>query len=227
MAWSLTRPSEIELRRWIESSIAAGTHRLGAGYQSNTYLYDTGEARLVVKAPGGRWPYRWFSGWLIRREAHAYRRLEGLKNIPTYRGLIDNRYLVVDYVPGEPARYAEIADRDQFFSELLRSIQAMHARGVAHGDLQKKDNLWVSNGHPVLIDFGASVIRRGGSALVNRWLFRFAAQLDLNQWAKLKTRGRPDRLPEAERALYRRTFPERLASALKYPFRRIRHKQRP
>jgi len=227
MVWSLARPTEIELRHWIESSITAGTHRLGAGYQSHTYLYDAGSTRLVVKTPGGRWPYRWFSGWLIRREARAYEHLKGLPNVPVCHGLIDNRYLIVEFVPGEPARYAEIPDRDRFFSELLQSIQAMHARGVAHGDLQKKDNLWISGGRPVLFDFGASVVRRNRFAFLNQWLFNLAAQLDLNQWAKLKTRGRPDRLPENERGLYRRTMPEKIASVLKYPFRRIRVKERP
>lgn len=228
MPWALERPNEDQLLNWIEASLVEGSHRLGAGYQALTLLYDDSLRRLVIKAPGGRGLRRWLSRWMIRREARAYARLEGLVGVPRCFGLLRDRYLVLEYVPGEPARYAEIAERDRFFEELLRLIVALHARGVAHGDLQKKDNLWLADGaHPVLFDFGAAIIRKPGFAPVNAWLYRLASQLDFNQWAKLKTRGSPHRLSGAERQYYRRTLPEKIASILKYPFRRIRVKQRP
>jgi len=227
MPWALEHPTEHQLLDWIEASLAEGTHRLGAGYQALTLLYQDGSRRLVVKAPGGRGIRRWLSRWMIRREAKAYRRLDGLSGVPRCFGLLVGRYLVLEYIPGEPARYADIADRDGFFGELLQLIERMHDRGVAHGDLQKKDNLWIVDGKPVLLDFGASIVRRTGFAPINHWLYRLAAQLDFNQWAKIKTRGRPDRLSAMERKYYRRTLPEKIASALKYPFRRIRVKQRP
>lgn len=222
------RPAEDRLLRWIETSLADGTHRLGAGYQAQTLLYQDGARRLVIKAPGGSGLARRLSRWMIRREARAYQRLEGFAGAPRCFGLLNGQYLVLEHIAGEPARYADIADREAFFAALLALLRDLHARGVAHGDLQKKDNLWIADGQrPVLLDFGAAVVRRAGSGPVNRWLFDFVAQLDFNQWAKLKTRGRPDRLGEAERRFYRRTLPEKIASALKYPFRRIRHKQRP
>jgi len=228
MPRALDRPTEDQLLSWIETSLAAGTHRLGSGYQAQTLLYEDGPQRLVIKAPGGRGLYRWFSRWMIGRELHAYRQLDGLNGIPRCYGMVGNRYLILEYIAGEPARYADITDRDQFFSDLLHLIVSMHARGVAHGDLQKKDNLWVVDGrHPVLLDFGASIVKRTGFAPLNAWLYRLVSQLDFNQWAKLKTRGRPDRLSVAEKQFYRRTLPERVASALKYPFRRIRKKVRP
>jgi len=228
MAWALDRPTEDQLLRWIEASLADGSHRLGAGYQAQALLYQDGTQRLVIKVPAGRGLYRWLSRWMLRREARAYARLAGFAGAPRCFGLLGGQYLVLEYIAGEPARYADIADREAFFAELLGRLEAMHARGVAHGDLQKKDNLWLIGGrHPMLLDFGAAIVRRPGFAPLNRWLFRFAVQLDFNQWAKLKTRGRPDRLTGDERRYYRRTLPEKIASLLKYPFRRIRVKHRP
>jgi predicted Ser/Thr protein kinase len=228
MPWALDRPAEDQLLHWIEASLADGTHRLGAGYQAQTLLYDDGARRLVIKAPAGRGLRRLLSRWMLRREARAYERLAGFAAAPRCHGLLRGQYLVLDYIAGEPARYAEIADREAFFAELLARLQELHARGVAHGDLQKKDNLWLVDGrHPLLLDFGAAIVRRSGFAPANHRLFRFVVQLDFNQWAKLKTRGRPDRLSAGERRFYRRTLPEKIASALKYPFRRIKVKERP
>jgi predicted Ser/Thr protein kinase len=215
--------SEDTLARWIEDSLATGAHRLARGYQGQTLLYRDDSRRLVIKAPAGRGLRKWISALMLRHEARVYERLTDFPAAPRCYGLLHNRYLVLEFIDGVPARDAEIPDRDSFFAELLMHIQALHARGIAHSDLQKKDNLMLVDGrHPCLLDFGAAVIRRSGSAPFNRIHYRFAERLDFNQWAKLKYRGRLEQMNETDRSFYRRTRLEKLARRLKSLWRYLR-----
>jgi len=208
--------SEDTLVRWIEESLAAGTHRLGGGQQGLTLLYSADNRRLVIKAPAGCGLRRWISILMLRHEARVYARLVGFSAAPRCYGLLKGRYLVLEHIEGDLARYADIPDRERFFEELMTAIDALHVRGIAHGDLQKQDNLLRrTDGSPCLLDFGAAVIRKERIAPFNHWHFRMACQFDFNQWVKFKYRKRLDQISEADRRYYRRTLPERLARALK------------
>ena len=215
--------SEDTLARWTEDSLATGKHRLARGYQGQTLLYRANDRRLVIKAPAGRGIRKWISTLMLRHEARVYEQLTDFPAAPRCYGLLRNRYLVLEYIEGAPARYAGIADREAFFVELLEHIKTLHARGIAHSDLQKKDNLLLVDGqHPCLLDFGAAVIRKSGFAPFNHVHFRFAARLDFNQWAKLKYQGRLERMSAADRVYYRRTLIEKLARNLKRLWRTLR-----
>jgi predicted Ser/Thr protein kinase len=223
MPWALTRPSRPELQRWVEARLADGGARLGAGAQAQTLLYEDGDLRLAIKVPTGLGPRQWLSRVMLRHEARVYARIADLPAAPRCHGLLAGRYLVLDFVDGELARYAVIRDREKFFAELFAHLDAMHARGIAHSDLQKKDNLLITrDGRPCLLDYGLAVIRKPGLAPLNHFHFRFATRLDLNQWVKLKYRGRLDEVSEADRRYYRRTLLEREARLLKRMVRRMR-----
>ena len=215
--------SEDTLARWIEDSLVTGQNRLAHGYQGQTLLYRDNDRRLVIKAPAGRGIHRWIATLMLRHEARVYARLTDFPAAPRCYGLLRNRYLVLEFIDGAPARYAEIADRDAFFAELLEHIKTLHTRGIAHSDLQKKDNLLLVDGqHPCLLDFGAAVIRKPGFAPLNHFHYRFAERLDFNQWAKFKYQGQLENLSVADRAYYRRTGLEKLARFLKRAWRMLR-----
>lgn len=221
MPWELASPSEDALLRWIEDSLASGSHRLAQGYQGQTLLYHDSNRRLVIKVPSGRGLMHWLSLFMLRREARVYALLQNFPSVPRCYGFLRNRYLVLDYIEGVSMRHAEIDDRESFFAELLRTIQALHARGIAHSDLQKKENLLViGQRHPCLLDFGAAVVFKPGFAPFNHLHFRFAQRLDFNQWAKLKYRGRFEEMSAADRPYYRRSLIEKIARALKRSRRR-------
>lgn len=216
MPWELASPSEDTLVRWIEDSLATGTNFLARGVQGQTLLYQDSLRRLVIKTPSGRGPMRWLATLMLRREARVYDHLKDFPGVPRCHGLLRNRYLVLDYIEGDSIRHAEITDRAVFFAELLESIQALHARGIAHSDLQKKENLLVVGGRsPCLLDFGAAVIFKPGFAPFNHFHYRFAERLDFNQWAKLKYQGRFELMDDADRPYYRRSRLEKLARFLK------------
>jgi predicted Ser/Thr protein kinase len=223
MSWELASLSPETLVRWIEDSLAAGTHRLAGGYQGQTLLYTDDSVRLVIKAPTGRGLMKWISTLMLRHEGRVYQRLSAFPAAPRCYGLLRGCYLVLQYVDGVSMRHAEITDRDSFFAELFDQLQALHARGIAHSDLQKKENLLVVDGrHPCLLDFGAAVILKSGFAPFNHVHYRFAERLDFNVWAKLKYRGRFENMSEADRVYYHRTRLEKLARALKRIFQRRR-----
>jgi len=60
-------------------------------------------------------------------------------------------------------RHATIRDSKRFNAELFGIIATIHERGVAHGDLKRKDNILVTpDWYPYLIDFGVSTVRKTG-----------------------------------------------------------------
>lgn len=215
--------SEDKLAHWVEDSLATGTHRLARGYQGQTLLYQENGRRLVIKAATGRGIRNWISTLMLRHEARVYEQLADFPAVPRCYGLLCNRFLVLEYIDGAPARYAEIANREAFFAELLELIKSLHVRGVAHSDLQKKDNLLLVDGqHPCLLDFGAAVIRKSGFAPLNHFHFHFAERLDFNQWVKLKYQGRLENVSAADRVYYRRSRLEKLARSMKRIWRTLR-----
>jgi predicted Ser/Thr protein kinase len=214
----------------LEAAIAAGTGRkLGSGYQASVHVYATTAGDVVVKTPhrGGPLARLWRS--LLEREHAVYQRLGGIGGIPRSFGLVGGG-LALEYVAGPSLREHEalIRDREELFAKLLATLRAMHAAGVAHGDLKRKDNIIVGPGErPYLVDFGIAVRRSATSFLWNRCVFEPLVQMDYNAWVKLKYGRRVDPAAEPgvltaeDEATYRPLWIERLARALRVPWQTI------
>ena len=213
---SIAGISEDVLWRKITASIKDGRNILGRGYQGNTYIFSDWGRHLVLKAPQGRGLAAFIRRKMIINEYEVYTRLAGMDGIPVCHGLLKNRYLVLEYVDGIPIKDARLDDRTYFCNVLLQQIKAMHRAGVAHGDLKKKDNILVVNGrHPILLDFGVAIIRKGGLAPVNHFLYNLFRKFDYNAYIKVKYRKRWDRISEEDRQFYQRTLTEKVAGWIK------------
>jgi serine/threonine protein kinase len=220
-----------QLTAEIARAIAAGKGReLGSGYQASVHAYRTSAGDVVVKRPhrGGPLGALWRS--LLRREHAIYERLDGIAGVPRSFGLIGGEYLALELIAGPSLREheARLGDREAFFARLLTTIDAMHAAGVAHGDLKRKDNIIVGAGEqPYLIDFGIALRRSARSRLFNRLVFERLEQMDLNAWVKLKYGRRidpdlePGVLSDEDAALYRPLLIERVARAVRVPWQTI------
>jgi predicted Ser/Thr protein kinase len=208
---------EKDLREWLELNARTGDHMLGHGYQAPVYLYDRCEPPLVVKTCRGSGLSRWLRRMMLVREWRAYQRLRDLSGVPREFGLLDGEHLVMEYIRGVPFRQARIEDRERFFERLLELIEALHARGVAHCDLKKKENVIVREGEqPCFIDFGASVCRKRGFAPLNRQLFRIGQILDQNACLKLYY-GKPlSQLSDEQLSRFRRTRLEKVTRWVRY-----------
>ncbi len=203
--------------------------KLGSGYQASVQLYETSAGAVVVKQPHGGGPLGPLWRSLLRREAAVYARLRGIAGIPRSFGLVGDG-LVLEHIAGPSLREheAKIADREAFFAKLRGTLDAMHAAGVAHSDLKRKDNIVVGSGErPYLLDFGIAVRRNATSALWNRLVFARAVQMDLNAWVKLKYGRRvdpgsePGVLSDSDAAIYRPLLLERIARAVRVPWQII------
>lgn len=149
--------------------------------------------------------FRWCWGrLLVRREAVAYERLEGLPFVPRYIGLLDADAILLEVVPG--TSLADLRKREvspEFFRRLGACVAALHERGICHLDLRTRRNILVGPGEtPVLLDF-ANAIYVG-----NGWRGRLLGPLlrGIDRAAILKhwSREYPELLSEAERRRARR-----------------------
>ncbi len=182
---------------------------LGESNQGEVRRFRLGSQDLAIKQPKGRglaWRVR---AGTLRHEYQAYQRLAGLDGFARCHGLFAGDRLVLDYVPGRSLR-DDLPERDHpFWPRLLGIIQAMHERGVAHGDLKRKANLLIDpDGNPVIVDLGTATLKRDAASAVNSRLFALMRQTDINAWIKLKYGGYSE-LSEADAALFRRTRIER------------------
>lgn len=216
-----------EFRKWIAAATANGTDRLSQGYQGHTYLYEKDGQRWVVKAPLGWGPGRWIRRRMLRHEYRAYSTLGHADGVPMCYGFIDGSYLVLEYIDGEPIRQATITDPEGFYKALFSCLRGLHTKGVAHGDLKKKDNILVVDGlYPVLIDFGVAIIRKAGRAPVNHYLYRLFQRFDYNAWVKHKYKRRMDQISEEDRRYYHRTGIEYIAKWIKRRYINIKRRVR-
>jgi predicted Ser/Thr protein kinase len=215
------------LRAWILSSLESGRNVLSAGYQGTVLLYRDGPLRLVIKiVPRSVWQ-RPLLLPMLRHEYRVYQQLEGLAGVPHCYGLLDDCFLVLEYIDGVSLRDGQIGDRARFFEEFRKLLEGLHARGVAHADLKKKDNILIAaDNRPYLVDFGVAVIRKSGFAPLNRRLFDIAVRFDFNAWIKHKYLRHYEDVNLADRAYLRPTPVEWVSRMIKQPYRAIRRKIR-
>lgn len=190
---------------------------LGHSNQGEVRRFRNEDLDLAIKTPSGSAPLRWLRQRSLEREHEAYRRLAGLEGFARCHGLFSGRFLVLDYVEGTDFRHGKIQQAEVFFASLLRIIESMHARGVAHGDLKRKDNLRIDSlGRPVILDLGTAVLRREHGGWANRRLFEFARQTDLNAWVKLKYGGYANVTVQDQRYLRRSRLERMLGQMRRY-----------
>lgn len=221
----------------VQEALAEGRGQAQAAYQGTLVRLRDFEPPVIVKCATGWGPLKWLRAVMIRREYGIYQRLVGISGIPRCFGLIPGPGLVLEYIEGVPRRSAVIVDREAFSAELLEIVRAIHARGVAHGDLAKRSNiLVVDRRRPLVIDFGLAMVRQDGWAPLRRVIYNLLIRLDINQWVKIKYDRQLHLASAADLALYQLTWPERIARAIKKvytdkegkrPLSRRRRPQRP
>jgi predicted Ser/Thr protein kinase len=216
-------PTERALREWIEAATRAGQPVFAQGYQSPVYLYQGEGRRYIVKTAAGAGLAGMVRRWMLRREYEAYKRLTDFAGCPRCYGLVDGRFLVLEYIDAPSLRSGQIDDRRAYFDTLFAQITELHRRGVAHADLKGKDNLLVIGGRmPCIVDFGAAMMRKPGFAPWNRFVYELARRFDFNAWAKLKYQGRMEEITPEDLPYYRRTAIEKVARAIKRSYARLK-----
>jgi predicted Ser/Thr protein kinase len=177
--------------------------------KADILLAETDRGKAIVKDFSGKiLPVRWYGRWQIRREASIYRRLSGISGVPRYYGRIGKNAMAIEFIQGERISHWKRRDLPPaLFSRLWNLIMEIHARGIVHIDLRKRDNILVNAaGEVFVIDFNASFRFPPGSRGA-RWLFPMLCKIDHFGFLKWKSALAPGQLSDAERsALERMTF---------------------
>jgi len=213
-----------QLRSWLRTELDSSGKSLGKGYQASIDLYKSPFGDFALKRVHGNFLFRRLREAIIRREFSVYQYLLDIPGIPKCLGLIDKKYLLLEYLPGQTFRKYEtkLQERDKFFKGLLVIIKAMHQAGVAHGDLKKKDNILVTQGEkPYVIDFGTAYLRKDQYSWWNWWVFKRMVQADYNAWIKLKYQRRFENLSPADAKIYNPLPEERIARLIKIIWQKL------
>jgi hypothetical protein len=154
-------------------------------------LVESDLGTVVVKDFGPRiyCVRRWLGPWLLRREARAYRRLEGVEAVPHLLGQLDAAALILEYRPGVLlSRSLSGKLPPDFLAELQRAIAEIHRRGVVHLDLRHRSNILAGDdGRPVVIDF-ASALRFDNATWWGRMLVGLLGSVDRRALQKWRVR---------------------------------------
>ncbi|MCG3127157.1 MAG: hypothetical protein CHACPFDD_02015 [Phycisphaerae bacterium] len=147
-------------------------------------------------------PMAWIGRWLARREFRMYQLVSDLSGVPALVGMVGRNGLMHAFVPGRALGRDDQVD-DQFFARLAELLTALHARGIAYVDLNKRQNILLGDdGRPYLIDFQIALYlppRGLGRFWPARWLLSRFQAADWYHYAKHKRRLRPDLLTPEER----------------------------
>ena len=142
---------------------------------------------------------------LLRREANAYRRLDGLPFVPRYFGRLDADAIVLEKVDAPPLTRFGGEDLDpEFYDRLEACVAGIHDRGVVHLDLRHRSNILVApGGRPMIIDF-ASALCLGTGRFARKVLLPLFGEIDFSGVLKYRLRDIPGRATEEDWRRHRR-----------------------
>lgn len=170
--------------------------------QANIDLLEIGGKRFVLKDFYWHHPLvrRIWGRRIIAREARVYGRLEGISGIPRVLKILDSFAFVMEYVEGEMlSKVKKGSLPPAFFEQLKALINAMHGRGISHGDIREKNIIAAPNAQPFLIDFAGAFCLKGGGNIVTRSLFQRLKLVDDLTALKLQQKHLPMSLSDEER----------------------------
>jgi RIO-like serine/threonine protein kinase len=201
--------------------------RKSSSTRPTLWVAEENETRAVVKDYStNRFFYRNTIGrFLIWRETRAYRKLRGLKGVPTFYRVIDGLALVIEEISGQSIEGLEKREKlsKEFFVELRALVESVHRRGLAHCDLNRAPNILLGHdGKPYIVDWSASISEQEFKFFpLNLIPKRFFLD-DLNAIIKVQLRHSPSSITPEEKMCYdQRSKSEKLIRATRDRLRNL------
>jgi len=163
--------------------------------------------RIIVKdyRRNGSFFRNTFGRLLVWREARTYKRLNGIKGVPKFYGVLDGLALVLEDIPGTSLgklKKGETLSKD-FFDSLEELITKIHNIGIVHCDLKKANNIILgADGYPYIIDWGAAIYKEEFDLPGLRYIYRRFLIDDNLAIIKHKLRFAPYLVTEEEKKRY-------------------------
>ena len=186
-------------RRDLANRVIRTVHQ-GNGLQSSVHLVEEQGELLAIK-DFARTPAQFrntVAPILVARECKALRHLDGTPGIPCFYGRIDALAFAMQYIEAKPLDLFHAGEVGQpIFSRIEAVIAAMHARGVAHGDLKRRSNILVTPDQQIyLVDFASAIVARGP---LSTKLMRTLAEIDDKSVPRLKKHVAPECLTDKDK----------------------------
>ena len=198
-----------------------GVIRKPSSTRPTLWLVEENGVRAVVKDySSNRFLYRNTIGrFLVWRERKAYRRLKGLRGVPTCYRVLDGLALVIEEISGRNIEGLENegALSGGFFEQLQVVVEDVHSRGLAHCDLKRAPNILLGHDErPYIVDWSASISEREFRFFPLNLIYERFLQDDLNAITKMKLRHCPESIsPEEARRYFHRSKSEEMIRSVR------------
>ncbi len=135
------------------------------------------------------------------REIRVYEKLRGMHGVPQLICTLGHHGFIMEWLDARPLPRTKMRDilGLEFFTHLSRLVDQMHERGVAHGDLRRRNILRGLDGLPRLIDFETAV--HASDSADGGHVFKAVCQVDHITVLKIRARYFPDSVTEDERRI--------------------------
>lgn len=154
-------------------------------------LYRIGNLDLAVKTYANRpaWVRYGLGRWQVRREAAAYRAAAGVPGLPRFFGCPSPLALATEWVPARSLPdLSRLSVDETVFDAVGRTLQALHARGIAIGDLHQRNVLVTEDDRVFIVDFATAWILGERPNRLSRAVFRRLRDFDTLALARMRAR---------------------------------------
>jgi hypothetical protein len=144
-------------------------------------LKDYGDLPFWIRNTVGR--------FFVRREARAYQQASGSDGLPAFHGRVGPFALALEWIDATPLASVSASSIPPGALGRLRGIvEALHARGIALGDLHHRDVLISPHGAVHLVDLAAAWCAGASPGFVRRALLRRLQDVDRVALARIEAR---------------------------------------
>ncbi|MCE5228767.1 hypothetical protein LLG95_04125 [bacterium] len=189
----------------VRTRCAACMHAARSLAQADVYTLDWNGRPAVLKDFSKR-------PWLVRvlwarpvagREVRALRRLAGVRGVPQLFGTAGPEAFIMELMQADRLPKSDKTPPPAaYWADAKRLMNEMHARGVAHGDLRRKNIMINANGEAILIDFATAMSRRKGwAAPFYNFLYERCRRIDRITLARIKASYNPELLDADEQLI--------------------------
>lgn len=154
-------------------------------------FYSLDRLRVAIKsyAGSGFWLRNTLGRWLISREARALATAADVAGIPRLLGRVGSFALATEWIDAQPvAAHSGQPLDNAIFDAAAAILDALHNRGIAHGDLHHRDLLVGPTGRVFIVDLATAWILGPRPSRLRRALFERLAAADRVNLARIRAR---------------------------------------
>lgn len=159
--------------------------------KADLLFFRHGDLSLAIKTYAARpfWIRHLIGRWLIRRETAAYRAAEGVPGLPAFLGRLGPSSLATEWLDAKalPSFKGQLLE-DRIFVRIGEILDALHARGIAAGDLHHRDVLLSNDGSVYIVDLAMAFVLGAEPGALRRAVFRRLQDQDRIALARMRAR---------------------------------------